>query len=119
MLKNFFSSNMSKSIEAIIKECHSCILSKNPKIYRAPLVIIEPIVTFHTCVMDFIGPLKETDYGNKYILMAVDQFQKWPEAWPCKIANTDAVINVIMDTSCRFGPPFRVHTDQGTQFMAH
>jgi len=31
--------------------------------------------------IDVLGPLPETNQGNKYILIAMDYFSKWPEAY--------------------------------------
>ena len=31
--------------------------------------------------IDILGPLPETERGNKHILIAMDYFSKWPEAY--------------------------------------
>ena len=32
--------------------------------------------------LDFIGPLPSTEAGNKHVLVVVDYFTKWVEAFP-------------------------------------
>ena len=39
--------------------------------------------------IDVLGPLPETERGNKYILIAMDYFSKWPEAYA--LPNQEAV----------------------------
>ncbi len=43
---------------------------------------------FYRVVFDTIGPLPETTNGNKYVLVAIDHYSKWFEAWPIKEHDT-------------------------------
>ena len=67
--------------------------------------------------IDIMGPLVETQKGNKYILVIVDQFTKWVEAFPLKnkLAKTVAGV-VVREFVARFGCPLEIHTDQGRNF---
>ena len=59
--------------------------------------------------MDILGPLPETDHGNKYILVIGDYFTKWKES----ITVARIFVNEFI---CRFGVPEQLHTDQGRNF---
>jgi len=67
--------------------------------------------------IDVLGPLPETDQGNNYILIAMDYFSKWPEAYalPNQEAVTVAAVFVSQFLS-RFGIPGELHSDQGRNF---
>ncbi len=67
--------------------------------------------------LDFLGPLPKTAKGCEYILMMVDQFTKWVEcvALPSQTAEVTAHA-AITGFFCRFGCPFQMHTDRGTNF---
>ncbi len=64
-----------------------------------------------------MGPLPETSRGNKHILVVVDHFTKWCEAFatPDQRASTVAPLLVNHIFSC-FGPPIVLHSDQGRNF---
>ncbi len=67
--------------------------------------------------IDLLGPFIESNSGNKYILVMVDQFSKWTEcaALPDQQAETVAeqFLNHFIVT---FGCPLEIHSDQGKQF---
>ena len=67
--------------------------------------------------VDVIGPFPETENGNKYILIAIDYFSKWPEAYalPNQEAVTLAKI-IVSQFFSRFGVPAELHSDQGRNF---
>lgn len=69
--------------------------------------------------MDFVGPLPETKEGNRYILVAIDSFTKWPIAKAMPDATSHNVgqfiyENILMNYAC----PAEIITDRGSQFMA-
>ena len=67
--------------------------------------------------MDYMGPLPETSRRNKHILVIVDHFTKWCEAFatPDQKASTVAPI-LVSRIFFRFGPPAVLHSNQGRNF---
>lgn len=67
--------------------------------------------------MDILGPLPITFSGNKYLLVIVDCFTKWVEAFPLKNIKAKTVSEVFLNqVISRHGVPLEVHTDQGRNF---
>ncbi len=68
---------------------------------------------------DILGPLPESDAGNRYILVVGDYFTRWVEAYT--IPNQEATTvarKLTNDFFYRFSPPEQLHKDQGRQFEA-
>jgi hypothetical protein len=67
--------------------------------------------------MDICGPLKETQSGNKYILVISDYFTKYTEAYPMQDQTAETIANILIrEWFVKKGPPEELHTDQGTNF---
>jgi hypothetical protein len=68
--------------------------------------------------IDIMGPLPETESGNKYIMVVGDYFTKWTEAYaiPDHTAETVALY-LVTEFICRLGIPHQIHTDQGREFQ--
>ena len=64
--------------------------------------------------IDVLGPLPETDQGNKYILIAMGYFSKWP-ALPNQKPSTVADVLVSQFFS-QSSVPGELHSDQGRNF---
>ncbi len=61
--------------------------------------------------------LGESNNGNKYILTIVDVFTKFGVAVPIPDQRVETVVHAFLSRWILiFGPPFRLHTDQGTNF---
>ena len=57
--------------------------------------------------------------GFEFVLVIVDLFTKWVEAYPCRRADAITVVKLLMkDFVCWFGIPCRNSSDQGTHFTA-
>src|SRR6266545_4845732 len=68
--------------------------------------------------IDIVGPLPITREGNRYIVVAMDYFSRWPEARPLKAANAETVATFIYEEIiCRFGAPRVLQSDRGTHFV--
>jgi len=74
---------------------------------------------FHRIALDTAGPLPETKSGNKYILVAIDNYSKWCEA---KVVVDHSVKTASRfledDIICRYGIPKFVLTDNGGEWAA-
>ena len=67
--------------------------------------------------VDVLGPFPLTDLGNRYVIVAMDYFTKWPEAYavPDQTASTTAG-KLVTEMFCHFGAPEELHSDQGRNF---
>jgi transposase InsO family protein len=67
--------------------------------------------------IDILGPLPKTEAGNEYILVAQDNFTKWPEAFALPNQQTATVADVLVNQFfSRFGILLEIHSDQGRNF---
>ena len=65
--------------------------------------------------MDFVGPL-ESKTSNKYLLTIIDEYSRFPFAFPCENMLTETVIEKLTNLFAIFGSPSTIHSDRGTQF---
>ena len=66
---------------------------------------------------DIVGPFPESSSGNFYILVAVDYFTRWVEAYPIPCQEASVVARKLVDEMfCCFSPPEQLLSDQGRQF---
>lgn len=119
--KRFFWPNMQKSVENYIRQCDICVKRKTPALTAnngaAPLQSLEVSEPFTFWAVDYMGPLPETNRGNKHILVLMDHFTKWCEAFPTADQKASTVAKILVDrVFSRFGPPVVLHSDQGANF---
>jgi transposase InsO family protein len=75
---------------------------------------------FERIAIDVAGPFPETDQGNKYILVVMDYFSKWPEVFA--LPNQEAATisqTLVNEVFSRFGVPLEIHSDQGRNFESN
>ena len=95
--------SMSSDIDQCLKSCGVCARSK-----KANRKAKGHLKSFHSGYpmerihMDILGPFNKSSQENQYILMVIDQFTKWVEAFAIFFS--------------RFGIPLNIHTDQGKNF---
>lgn len=68
--------------------------------------------------IDFKGPLPSCT-KNKYLLTVVDEYSRFPFAYPCKDITTASVINCLVELFSVFGMPAYIHSDRGSQFLSN
>ena len=85
--------------------------------HSEPTFTLAPTAPWERVGIDFIGPLPETEKGNKYIITAIDYFTKWPEAKAVLAATAQVAIEFLYEeVICRYGLVKYFHTDRGTHF---
>src|SRR6266498_805322 len=68
-------------------------------------------------LIKIVEPLTETSRENKYIVIAIDYFTKYPKARALANANARNVANFLYeDIICRHGCPRKIISDRGTHF---
>jgi len=67
--------------------------------------------------MDILGPFLSSVTGNKYLLVIVDCFIKWVEAFLLKNARVSTIAEVFVNqVVSRHKVPLKIHTDQRKNF---
>ena len=67
--------------------------------------------------MDIVGPLKSSG-DNRYIIVAVDYFTRWPEAKAVSTITSEDVTEFLVEVFSRHGTPQLVLMDNGVQFTS-
>ena len=95
--QNYFWKNMSQDCSLYVHSCVNCSTQKKATLTaRAPLI---------------------SRSGNRYVLMLIDQFTRWLEAYPLPDQTAEQVARVVVDQFiARFGSPLYIHSDQGRNF---
>jgi hypothetical protein len=107
---------MLKDIEIYVKSCDQCQRRGKTK-NQQELHSIKVDKPFHRIGIDIVGPLPVTERLNRYIVVAMDYFTKWPEARALKEATADEVSKFIYEEIiCRHGCPNKILTDRGSHF---
>jgi transposase InsO family protein len=75
-------------------------------------------VPFERIAIDVAGPFPRSDQENGYLLIAMDYFTKWPEAYAIPNQETATVAEALVTNFCRFGVPRELHSDQGCNFQS-
>lgn len=64
--------------------------------------------------------IKPAKYGNKYLLVFVDTFSGWVEAFPTRAETANVVtMKILEEIFPRFGIPKVIRSDNGPAFIAH
>ena len=118
--QTYFWTTMYKDIHYYVKSCLSCqksncLIHKN----KAPLTPVPTEDVHGRWHMDFLGPLKTSKEGYKYVLLLVKSFSRWPAALPMKTMEVTEVAKVLYkENICCFGTPHSIVTDRATNFLS-
>ncbi|CAB0017249.1 unnamed protein product, partial [Nesidiocoris tenuis] len=106
-----------EEVKRVVTTCSTCAELK-PQFIKKDGQLIKALRPFERLNIDFKGPLPQTQSGKRYILTVVDEFSRFPFAFPCADMNASTVCNHLNDLFSVFGTPAYIHSDQGTTFMS-
>ncbi|GFT11289.1 retrovirus-related Pol polyprotein from transposon 412 [Trichonephila clavipes] len=118
--ERFFWGKVRADVEQWCKSCDACAARKGPKIRsRGKLHRYNVGAPFERIAFDILGPLPRTASGNKYLLVVMDYFTKWPEVYPIPDQEAPTVAEaVVQHWISRYGVPLQLHSDQGRNFVS-
>lgn len=67
--------------------------------------------------LDFKGPLPSAT-KNKYLLIIIDEFSRFPFAYACADVSSSSVVKLFNHLFCIFGMPSYLHSDEEPSFMS-
>ena len=106
-----------EDVKRVTSSCRVCAECK-PQYYRPPTShLIKATQPFERLNVDFKGPLP-TSSRNRYLLTVVDEYSRFPFAFPCPDMSAQTVIKCLCELFSVFGMPAYIHSDRGTSFMS-
>lgn len=104
-------------IKKMTSACRICAEIK-PRFAKMQGNLIKATAPFERLNVDFKGPLP-TNTQNRYILTIIDEYSRFPFAYPCKDLSAGTVIKCFNDLFTTYGAPQYIHSDRGTAFMSN
>ena len=109
--------NIYKDVRTVCRSCEACdrshaqFLTPQPTLHSLPVSGL-----FYRWGMDLAGPLPKSSRGNRYVLVCIEHFSKWIEAFPLLDKTSSEVTYYAHQLFCRFMAPAEVVTDGGGEF---
>ena len=114
--------NLAQKVSWVISRCSPCLVKTKPSSrgqHRQLHSHASP-APWHTLSIDFVGPFPPSPQNFRYLLTEKDLFTRWLEAFPTKDMTTDTVMRILNNELFpRYGYPYRIHADNGTQFASN
>ncbi len=107
--------NQATDVEKYIMGCLACA-QHGPATRSQPLHPIHVTLPFQLCGMDFIGPLKTTASGNKFIFNYLDYMSRFAVPFATKTANVEEVIWCLKLALAMYRKPMAIYCDPGHHF---
>ena len=115
----YYWGKMHQHIHDYVKSCDRCqrIKTRNQN-HRAPLTPMPIADSFERWHIDILE-LTQTKEGFRYVLLIVDSFSRWSEAFALKSQDASSIAKVLYsEIFCRFGAPRILLSDRGQAFMS-
>ena len=104
-------------VKRVTTQCKACA-EVRPRYYKPPgTSLIKATRAYERLSVDFKGPLPSTS-KNKYLLTIIDEYSRFPFAFPCQDMTATTVINCYSQLFTMFGAAGYIHSDRGASFMS-
>ena len=113
----YYWTGMKADVSQWIAGCPVCAEVK-PRFFRPmPGKVITSKRPWERLSVDFVGP-KIFSSVNRYFLIAIDEYSRFPFAWAVRSCDDQAAIDHLKSLFTLFGPPLEVHSDRGGAFIS-
>ncbi len=114
--------NLPYSVEDVRRVCRDCTVCAElkPRFYNPPMgTLVRATRPWERLAMDFKGPLPPSpaSSNSRYLLTIVDEFSRFPFAFPCADMTAATVVRCLQNLFAMFGNPAYMHTDRGAVFV--
>nr|AAL90422.1 RH61266p [Drosophila melanogaster] len=116
--RHYYWKNMTRHIKEYIRRCHKCQMSKTTTHTKTPLTYTEtPTNAFDIVIVDTVGPLPKSEYGNEYIVTLICDLTKYLVTIPVANKSANTVAKAIFENFIlKYGPMKTFISDMGTEY---
>jgi transposase InsO family protein len=120
LTQRYYWPDLYSEVANFVNTCPVCLRFKNKQpISQGLLHPISVSFPFEIVCSDIAGPFKQTDRGNKYVLVCMCMFTNWVEIGALKSLEADEVADLIFNLIfLRHGCPTSILTDQGRNYAS-
>jgi len=121
MRKEFYWPSMVTDIHTTIIKCTTCAQNRLAlRRHTTPLTLLPDTEPLTELSVDIFGPIPASKKGNRFILVITDRFAKLTKCVALRRITAMSVASAIIDAwVSAYGPPDRILSDQGPQFMSN
>jgi len=121
MRKAYYWPSMVTDIHTTITKGTTCAQNRlDLRRHTTPLTLFPATEPLTELSVDIFGPIPASKRGNRFILDITDRFAKLTKCVALRRITAMSVTSAIMDAwASAYGPPDRILSDQGPQFMSN
>lgn len=116
----FYWPSMISDIHGTITKCTTCAQNRLAvRRQTTPLTLFPAKEPLTDLSIDILGPLPPSTTGNRFILVVTDRFSKLTKCIALRVITAISVSSAVIEhwVAC-YGPPDKILSDQGPQFMS-
>jgi hypothetical protein len=109
-----------KAVRDYVKECPICQKTRNTGIEGLPeeVRVLKPPSYRKAIGIDHVSVTPEDQYGNKVVILLVEHWSHFPQAYPAKDYSAETVAITLFKHFCTFGVFDFLVSDPGSSLMA-
>ena len=110
--------NIRRYVRKFIQQCPCCQKMSQIKvpIHTKPFTTASHF-PMERLNVDTIGPLKEDERGNRYIIAIIDSFTRWIGLYAVRDVTAECAVDALIEHFGIFGCPAQLLSDNGSQFV--